>query len=72
MTTAEGGRLPCRAWRDCSGRTLAADVTVAGWVVDAGRWHGRRVRMPALGRVGEGLPSGLLTVYELSWLPPLP
>ena len=51
---------------------LAADHAVAGWVADAERWHGRRFRMQALGRVGEGLASGLLTVPELSWQPPSP
>ena len=44
---------------------LAADDTVAGWVADAERWHGRRFRMQALDRVREGLASGLLTVPEL-------
>jgi hypothetical protein len=44
---------------------LAADTTVAGWVADAERWHGRRFRMQALDRVREGLTSGLLTVPEL-------
>ncbi|HEY5786684.1 MAG TPA: glycosyl hydrolase [Microlunatus sp.] len=44
---------------------LAADDTVAGWVADAERWHGRRFRMQALERVREGLSSGLLTVPEL-------
>lgn len=47
---------------------LAADPTVARWVSDAERWHGRRFRMQALDRVREGLSSGLLTVPELlSW-----
>ncbi|HEU4546765.1 MAG TPA: hypothetical protein VFR88_10785, partial [Microlunatus sp.] len=44
---------------------LAADETVAGWVADAERWHGRRFRMQALDRVREGLASGLLTVPEI-------
>ena len=44
---------------------LAADGTVAGWVADAERWHGRRFRMQALERVREGLSSGLTTVPEL-------
>jgi hypothetical protein len=44
---------------------LAADDTVAGWVADAERWHGRRFRMQALDRVRDGLSSGLLTVPEL-------
>ena len=34
---------------------LAADDTVAGWVAEAERWHGRRFRMQALERVREGL-----------------
>ncbi len=45
---------------------LAADTTVARWVADAERWHGRRFRMQALDRVRDGLSSGLLTVPELS------
>jgi hypothetical protein len=44
---------------------LAADDTVASWVADAERWHGRRFRMQALDRVRDGLSSGLLTVPEL-------
>ena len=44
---------------------LAADETVARWVADAERWHGRRFRMQALDRVREGLASGLLTVPEI-------
>ena len=48
---------------------LAADPTVADWVADAERWHGRRFRMQALDRVREGLSSGLLTVPELTFHP---
>ena len=48
---------------------LAADPTVARWVGDAERWHGRRFRMQALDRVREGLSSGLLTVPELRSTP---
>jgi hypothetical protein len=44
---------------------LAADPTVASWVADAERWHGRRFRMQALDRVRDGLHSGLLTVPEI-------
>ncbi|HEU5485965.1 MAG TPA: glycosyl hydrolase [Microlunatus sp.] len=44
---------------------LAADDTVADWVADAERWHGRRFRMQALDRAREGLSSGLFTVPVL-------
>lgn len=45
---------------------LAADPTVADWVADAERWHGRRFRMQALDRVRDGLSSGLFTVPAIS------
>lgn len=45
---------------------LAADETVAGWVADAERWHGRRFRMQALDRVRDGLTSGLFEVPTLT------
>ena len=44
---------------------LAADETVAEWVADTERWHGRRFRMQALDRVRDGLTSGLFETPTL-------
>lgn len=44
---------------------LAADESIAAWVADAERWHGRRFGMQALDRARDGLSSGLLAVPEL-------